>query len=98
MPRGIAWDALPNKFEPSTSEKVPLKDVEIQPHEFNFIVDASDIGRRILFGCVVRCFNMLKVFNNETNSILLLKSVDQSQVQQLALLKFFGTQKQWRET
>lgn len=57
MVRGIAWDSLPNRYDPNRDKpkKVDTPEVsaEIIPHVFDFRRDIPEIGRRIAFGAIV---------------------------------------------
>ena len=56
MPRGIAWDDLPNpwiKKETVDKQKAPELVVEEEPLERNYVKDANAIGKHILFGSIV---------------------------------------------
>ena len=56
MVRGIAWDSLPNRFQPTdlNSKKKEEAIQEIQPHQIDWSKDIPDIGRRTAFGLLVR--------------------------------------------
>jgi hypothetical protein len=53
MPRGIPWDDL-SLFREKKADVAPIvpREIEIEPRDFN--KDAYQIGKRALFGLVVR--------------------------------------------
>ena len=56
MVRGIAWDSLPNRYQPENNlpkKKDVLEQEIVPPPPFKFSRDVPDIGRRIAFGAVV---------------------------------------------
>jgi hypothetical protein len=58
MPRGIAWDELPNPYLKNRDPKTEKNEAQVQEpvaekKEFNFSKDAPDIGKRALFGIIV---------------------------------------------
>lgn len=58
MPRGVPWDDLPNRYEPTKRERVIQAESKeyIPPLERDYQRDLMDIARRTTFGVVVRTF------------------------------------------
>lgn len=59
-PRGICWDDLPNRFYGKTTVRPSVNavqsEVALEPakHEFDLLKDGEAIGRRVMFGVLVR--------------------------------------------
>jgi hypothetical protein len=74
MVRGIAWDHLPNRYEPRKEDlkKSDESNGEIVPHVFDFKKDSMDIGRRTAFGLVVSTnYSLVRDVSFITHTILL---------------------------
>ncbi len=61
MPKG-PWDELPNFYrneadsnKSGKKEPAPVIEVDITPREIDYKQDAIEVGRRVLFGTIVRC-------------------------------------------
>ena len=64
MPKG-PWDELPNLYRSdadkgkSEKKEAPVVDIDITPREINYKQDAIEVGRRVLFGTIVRCCGLV---------------------------------------
>jgi hypothetical protein len=62
MPRGIAWDDLPNPYIPGSGERRNRQNSTAKPkveekREVNLEKDLTEIARRMAFGSLVRTLN-----------------------------------------
>jgi hypothetical protein len=62
MPRGIAWDDLPNPYLPGSAERRNRQSPTTKPkveekREVNLERDLTEIARRMAFGSLVRAVN-----------------------------------------
>lgn len=70
MPRGIAWDDLPNHYIQEQVEQKkknqannPQPQVQKEKREVNLKEDVLGIGRRVAFGVIV-CLFLIVAFSN----------------------------------